>query len=140
LARLQVKMHGAWPSSARTLRLTTPRRRVLAIVPLRDAALSVSTPRGRTYRTGDTSHCHVMDPRTGTPARGATLAAAVSASGTDADAIATALLLPDGSGATASWPPATGVLVVDDAEPGIAGRVWSHGMELFTPQPEHART
>jgi FAD:protein FMN transferase len=115
-------------------------RRVLAIVPLRDAALSVSTPRGRTYRTGATSHGHVIDPRTGMPGRGASLAAAVSAVGTDADAIATALLLPDGSGDTASWPAGTGVLVVDDAEPGRAHRVWCHGMDLFTPQPEHART
>jgi FAD:protein FMN transferase len=117
-----------------------PAARVLAIVPLRDAALSVSTPRGRTYRTGGATHGHVMDPRTGMPGCGAVLAAAVCAAGTDADATATALLLPGSDGGAAPWPLGTDVLVVDTVKPGSGARTWSHGLAFHTTQPEHART
>lgn len=58
------------------------------VVRLRDQALSVSAPHGRSAGGAG----HVLDPRTGRPAQGAAVAAAVCDRATDADAWSTALL------------------------------------------------
>lgn len=57
---------------------------------LRDASLSVSAPRGRLNEQGQG---HVIDPRSGNPAIGARLAAAIAVYSADTDAISTALVV-----------------------------------------------
>jgi thiamine biosynthesis lipoprotein len=83
------------------------------IVTLRDAALGVSASHGRTIRGSDrTTLGHVMDPRTGHPANGGLLAAAVCVDAAGADAWSTAMLVaPDDALAWAS-PELLGRLVV----------------------------
>jgi thiamine biosynthesis lipoprotein len=65
----------------------------LARVVLRDQALGVSAIHGRTFRTGEERVGHVIDPRTGASVAHTLLAAVVSPSATDADAMSTALLV-----------------------------------------------
>lgn len=65
---------------------------LLAIVPLRDEALSVSAVWGKSFQSGDRTLGHVIDPRTGEPAERARLAAVIGADSTEADALSTALL------------------------------------------------
>jgi len=60
---------------------------------LRDTCLSVSAPAGRVARRGDREVHHVLDPRTGTSAAGACLAAVIGSSAQTADAWSTALLV-----------------------------------------------
>jgi len=66
---------------------------VLAIVPLRDSALSVSAVWGKSFRSGETTYGHVIDPRTGAPATQSLLAAVSVPSATESDALSTALLV-----------------------------------------------
>jgi FAD:protein FMN transferase len=47
---------------------------------------------GRSFTDGGTVYGHVLDPRTGWPVQGAVLAAVVSPSATETDALSTALL------------------------------------------------
>lgn len=65
---------------------------LLAIVPLRDEALSVSAVWGKSFESGGKTYGHVMDPRTGAPADAAILAAVVVPSATESDALSTALM------------------------------------------------
>lgn len=68
-------------------------------VVLRDDSLSVSEAFGRELELDGQSVGHVLDPRTGEPARGARLAAVVCPDATSADAWSTALLVDsDGPG------------------------------------------
>lgn len=67
-------------------------------VALRDAALSVSAVWGKSFRAGEKTYGHVLDPRTGRPADGAVLAAVISASATETDALSTALLVVGAEG------------------------------------------
>jgi len=64
-----------------------------AVFHLRDTALSVSAVHGREVRIGGKTYGHVIDPRTGQPVRGTLLAAVTADSGTDAEALSTALLV-----------------------------------------------
>jgi thiamine biosynthesis lipoprotein len=66
---------------------------LVATVPLRDEALSVSAVWGRAFREGEKTFGHVLDPRTGQPVAGAQLAAVVLPSATETDALSTALLV-----------------------------------------------
>jgi thiamine biosynthesis lipoprotein len=65
---------------------------LLAVVPLRDEALSVSAVWGKAFTAGGRVFGHVMDPRTGGPTDAAVLAAIAHPSATDTDALSTALL------------------------------------------------
>ncbi len=65
---------------------------LLAVVPLRDEALSVSAVWGKSFQSDNKTYGHVIDPRTGQPATGASLAAVVIPAATDTDALSTALL------------------------------------------------
>lgn len=67
---------------------------------LRDTALSVSSPLGRTVEHGGRSVGHVVDPRTGGPASGTLVTAAVCTSAAEADAWSTALVVSGGRSAT----------------------------------------
>jgi thiamine biosynthesis lipoprotein len=83
-------------------------------VALRDAALSVSGPHGRTVEHESGTVGHVLDPRTGRSVQAASLAAVVTRSARDADAWSTALLVaagqPDG-------PRPPGTCAVRNADP-----------------------
>ncbi|MCW3054769.1 MAG: hypothetical protein JWN14_3939 [Chthonomonadales bacterium] len=59
---------------------------------LRDESLSVSAPHGKWFASEGRRYGHVIDPRTGYPAGTALLAALVTASATESDALSTALL------------------------------------------------
>jgi thiamine biosynthesis lipoprotein len=63
------------------------------IVVLRDLAMSVSAPHGRTIEHNGQRLGHVIDPRTGAPADRAVIAAVVGPSARRADAWSTALLV-----------------------------------------------
>lgn len=65
----------------------------VAVVPLRNAALSVSAVHGKAFEADGQLQGHVLDPRTGLPVPGAQLAAVATASATDSDALSTALLV-----------------------------------------------
>lgn len=60
---------------------------------LRDAAVSVSTPHGRIIQTDHGTAGHVLDPRLGQPAVGATAAVVIGPTAALADAWSTALLV-----------------------------------------------
>ncbi|MBI5388100.1 MAG: FAD:protein FMN transferase [Verrucomicrobia bacterium] len=64
----------------------------LAVVPLRDESLSVSAVWGKSFHAGGKTYGHIIDPRTGTPADAAILAAVVLPSATETDALSTALM------------------------------------------------
>jgi thiamine biosynthesis lipoprotein len=81
---------GAWPVAVQhPLR----QRGRLARFELRDAALGVTALHGRPFHREGIPVGHVLDPRTGEPVAEALLAAVVTASPTDADALSTALLV-----------------------------------------------
>jgi thiamine biosynthesis lipoprotein len=65
----------------------------LPIVALQDEALSVSAIWGRSFEREGKTMGHVIDPRTGEPCQTAQLAAVISKSATDSDALSTALLV-----------------------------------------------
>ena len=65
---------------------------LLAVVPLRDEALSVSAVWGRSFAAGARRYGHVIDPRTGQPVDHSVLSAVILPSATETDALSTALL------------------------------------------------
>ncbi len=71
---------------------------LLALVPLENEAMSVSAIWGRSFRSGEKSYGHVIDPRTGQPAEAALLSAVVLPSATETDALSTALLTMGSAG------------------------------------------
>lgn len=84
------------------------------VVELRDAALSVSAPSGRTNTAG---HGHVIDPRTGEPGPSARVAGAVVYNAGASDAWSTALLVLGRR--AGSMPEAiTSILYLDDSGGG----------------------
>lgn len=60
---------------------------------LADEALSVSAEWGKCFESEGRTYGHVLDPRSGQPVQGAVLAAVVSPSPTETDALSTALLV-----------------------------------------------
>ncbi len=64
----------------------------IAIVELTDNALSVSAVWGKSFKVGEKTYGHVLDPRTGNPVSRALLAAVILPSTTETDALSTALL------------------------------------------------
>jgi thiamine biosynthesis lipoprotein len=64
----------------------------LTRIQLRDEALSVSAPHGKWFASEGRRYGHVIDPRTGYPVGRTLLAALVTASATESDALSTALL------------------------------------------------
>jgi thiamine biosynthesis lipoprotein len=73
-------------------------RELLATVPLRDEAMSVSAVWGKSFQSGGKMLGHVLDPRSGEPAPSAMLAAVALPSATETDALSTALLVAGGAG------------------------------------------
>lgn len=73
---------------------TTPAENsLLAAIPLRDEALSVSAVWGKFFQAGGKTFGHVLDPRSGHPVAHSLLAAVVLPSATETDALSTALLV-----------------------------------------------
>jgi len=68
------------------------RPELLAVVPLRDEALSVSAVWGKSFQSDDKTFGHVVDPRSGQPVECAVQASVVVTSTTESDALSTALL------------------------------------------------
>ena len=71
---------------------------LLATVPLKDEALSVSAVWGKSFKSGGMTYGHVIDPRTGQALTGTALAAVALPSATETDALSTALLTVGASG------------------------------------------
>jgi FAD:protein FMN transferase len=65
---------------------------VLTVVSLKDEAMSVSAVWGRSFKAGEKTYGHVIDPRTGSPTDAALLSAIILPSATETDALSTALL------------------------------------------------
>jgi FAD:protein FMN transferase len=65
----------------------------LAVIPLRDEAISVSAVWGKSFRHEGRDYGHLIDPRTGWPAEHGLLGAAVSRHAAESDALSTAVLL-----------------------------------------------
>ncbi len=70
----------------------------LAVVDLKDEALSVSAVWGKFFKVGKRIYSHIMDPRTGEPVNHAALAAVILPSATETDALSTALMVAGISG------------------------------------------
>lgn len=105
----------------------------LATIQLRDEALSVSAVWGRGFYQQDEWLGHVLDPRTGRPARTALLSAVAIPSATDSDALSTALLIlgRDFQKHLPSSRPGARSLLVEAGPDGQASKVYSEG---FSPQ------
>lgn len=65
---------------------------LIAGVELKNTSLSVSAPHGKSFAVSGKRYGHVIDPRTGYPTSGNLLAAIVTPSATDGDALSTGLL------------------------------------------------
>lgn len=103
----------------------------LAVVPLREEALSVSAVWGKAFVAEGRTYGHVLDPRRGHPVEGAVMAAVVAPSATDTDARSTALLV---QGAEALFDPRFHVLrAVVVSSPDAEGRLdaWACGLPLL---------
>ncbi len=108
----------------------------LAVVSLRNEALSVSGIHGKFFKVEEAVLGHILDPRTGHPATNAILSAVVLPSATETDALSTALLTLGlaGHDALANLRPAMRTLVVARTQRSIT--VKSRGIAL---EPEVAR-
>jgi len=95
-----------------------PPRTLLATIPLKDEAMSVSGVQEHSFEAGGRTFGHILDPRTGEPARGAVLAAVVLPSATETDALSTALLTLGHAGheTIASLRPGIRTLVATDSD------------------------
>jgi len=72
--------------------------KLLAVVLLKDQAMSVSAVWGKSFEANGRVYGHVIDPRKGEPVAGAVLAAVVLPSATETDALSTALLIDGAAG------------------------------------------
>ncbi|SRR6266568_1043761 len=108
---------------------------LLAIVPLRDEALSVSAVWGKSFQSDNITYGHVLDPRTGQPAGRALLAAVAHTSATDTDAFSTALLTVGSAGyeAIAALRPGMGTLVMEPGTGTNPRQVRARGIEIRPP-------
>jgi thiamine biosynthesis lipoprotein len=91
---------------------------LLATVPLKEEAMSVSGLVGNSFQAKGRTYGHIIDPRTGEPAIGTVLAAVVLPSATETDALSTALLTVGAAGheAIAKLRPGMRTLVVSDSD------------------------
>lgn len=97
---------------------------VEAVIPLQDEALSVSAVWGKAFEADGHVFGHVIDPRSGRPVRGATMAAVTSTSATAADALSTSLLVLGSEGLAGSTSDrGEGAFVVLDEGSYAAGKL-----------------
>jgi FAD:protein FMN transferase len=100
-----------------------------ATVILHDNALSVSAVHGKSFRAAGRVFGHVIDPRTGSPVEKTLLAAVVSPSTTDTDALSTALLVLGADGIPLlrdRFPEVLGGLVMEETakSKGLCHTIW----------------
>jgi FAD:protein FMN transferase len=107
-------------------------RRIVAAVPLRDEAMSVSAVWGRAFESGGKRFGHVLDPRTGQPVRGVLLSAVALPSAAETDALSTALLVlgDAGEGLLAKLRPGVRTLVLTEDESSRGFRAASNGIAV----------
>ncbi len=107
----------------------------LALIPLRDESLSVSAVWGKFFQTGERKFGHVLNPRTGEPVTDALLAAVVSPSGTETDALSTALLVlgRTGHATISSLRPGIKTLLVTESGNGF--EVETNGVRCCLSEP-----
>ena len=105
---------------------------VLAVVPLKDEALSVSAVWGKAFVVEDTTYGHVIDPRSGHPVVGALLAAVAGPSATACDALSTALLVlgRDAQERIAGFSDTMRAVVVCPAEEPEQFEIFQYGMTI----------
>ncbi len=102
----------------------------LAVVELKNESLSVSAVWGRSFRVGEKTYGHIIDPRTGAPAEGARLTAVALPEATATDALSTALLTaPELMESLAEQHPRLRALVVSGSEG--SPQIFTHGMRLL---------
>ena len=91
---------------------------LLATVPLKEEAMSVSGLLGHSFQAKGRTFGHIIDPRTGEPTLGTVLAVVVLPSATETDALSTALLTVGAAGhdAIAKLRPGMRTLVVSEAD------------------------
>ena len=108
----------AWGAAAWELSLE-PRRREIARLFLRDAALATSASGEQHFEAEGRRYGHVLDPRTGWPAEGVQSASVVAPGASVADALSTAILVagPALAEAACAARPGTLALVVLDERP-----------------------
>ncbi len=101
-----------------------------ARVAVRDASVSTSGDYESSFVADGVRYHHILDPRTGWPARGLTSATVISPDATLADALSTALMVlgPERGLALARRLPAVEAVLVEpsgrvDQTPGLAGRL-----------------
>ncbi|MDY7110201.1 MAG: FAD:protein FMN transferase [Planctomycetota bacterium] len=102
-------------------------------IKLRDAAMSVSAPHGRTIEMDGTRRGHIIDPRAGAPVRRTRLAVVIAPSARLADAWSTALIVlgqrpPD-------MPDSLTTLIARETEDAMDWRVEGAEPELFSLKP-----
>ncbi len=95
----------------------------IAVVAIRDEALSVSAVSGKFFEVEGTCYGHVLDPRLGKPVRGALLAATVTSSAATADAVSTALLVH-----ARPLPGYRSLVIRPDGEGPLPRRILHHGI------------
>lgn len=111
-------------------RVTADAAAIHSIVELRDEALSVSAVWGKAFEADGRVYGHVLDPRKGEPVTGAVLAAVITASATESDALSTALMILGEEGLEVigqSWPAARLLVVMADER---GGGIQSKGLKL----------
>jgi thiamine biosynthesis lipoprotein len=102
----------------------------LTVVELEDESLSVSAVWGRSFRIGEKTYGHIIDPRTGAPAESARLTAVVLPSATETDALSTALLTaPELMDEMVKQHPRLRCLVASGSED--SPQMATHGMSLL---------
>jgi FAD:protein FMN transferase len=109
----------------------------LAVVELKDEALSVSAVWGKFFRVGKRIYSHIMDPRTGQPVSHAALSAIILPSATETDALSTALLVAGISGhkGISGLRPGMRSLVVEPGKGKGAYELSAEGIEVKRTQP-----
>jgi thiamine biosynthesis lipoprotein len=109
---------------------------LLATVPLKDQALSVSAVWGKSFEADGKVYGHELDPRTGWPADAAVLAAVATTSATESDALSTALITLGFAGheTISRLRPGMGTLVVARAAGGL--HIASRGIVVNEPLPQ----
>ena len=103
---------------------------LLATVPLKQEAMSVSGVLGHSFQAKGRTFGHIIDPRTGEPAAGTLLAAVVLPSATETDALSTALLTVGAAGhdAIAKLRPGMRTLLVRESDGEL--RVEAKGIQV----------
>lgn len=123
----QVSVFGAAPDGGRgwPIGIRDPRdpEAILGVVTLESGSLATSGDYERFFVHDGVRYSHVIDPRTGWPVRGVAQTTVIAPSGTDADALSTALFVlgPDEGRAVLEdvAPDATAVWVADPGEEAV---------------------